>query len=351
MKVLVTGNQGYIGSVLVQRLMKQDFFVKGLDIGYYADNLLTKPSNKIDNFEQIKKDIRNIQKEDLLGIDAIIHLAALSNDPLGELDTSLTKEINYLATVRLAKIAKKVGVKRFVFASTQSIYGISDSDIELDEDLSKKNPITAYAHTKWFSELELKKITSQDFVTVCFRPATVFGESPRLRCDIVFNNFVASAYTSGKIQIKSDGTPWRPIVHINDVCDAFIAGLLAPAHIINGRSFNVGIQNGNYTVRQLAKWASKVVKDSKITFTGEHRADSRSYKVSFARILSELSSWYCPKWNLENGGAQLVEFLRSCNFSREDFKGPKTNRILQLNFLLKKKKINSRLSWISNNGN
>lgn len=351
MRVLVTGNQGYIGSVLVQRLIQQGFFVKGMDNGYYADNLLTEPNFKTSNFEQVKKDIRNVEKEDLLGMDAIIHLAALSNDPLGELDPSLTNEINYLATVRLAKIAKKEGVKRFVFASTQSIYGVSDSNIDLDEDLSKKIPITAYAQTKWAAELQLKKITSKDFVTVFFRPSTVFGESPRLRCDIVFNNFVASAFTSGKIEIKSDGTPWRPIIHIDDVCDAFVAGLLAPAHIINGRSFNVGVKNGNYTVRQLAKSASNIVKNSKIIFTGEHGNDSRSYKVSFVRILNELSPWYCPKWNLENGGMQLLDFLRKCNFSKEDFKGPKTNRISQLNYLLEKKKINSKLSWISNNGN
>ena len=218
MKILVTGDKGYIGSVLTQKLLAKGYDVKGIDIGFYNECILTKVD---EDYEKVIKDIRDIRVEDLKGIDSIIHLAALSNDPLGEFEPTLTEDINYKATVRLAKMAKEIGIKRFIYASSQSMYGISSKAEELDEDKSEKNPITAYAKTKWFSEIEIKKISSDDFSVVCFRPSTVFGASPRLRCDIVYNNFVACAYTTGQIEIKSDGSPWRPIIHVEDVCSAF----------------------------------------------------------------------------------------------------------------------------------
>ena len=230
MNILVTGDKGYIGSVLTKKLLEKGYNIKGIDIGFFEDCNLAKIEN---DYYNIKKDIRDISYEDLKEVDAIIHLAALSNDPLGEFEPMLTEDINYKATVRLAGMAKDLGVKRFIYASSQSMYGISSYTEELDEDNSKKNPITAYAKTKWLAEIELKKISSKDFTVVCFRPSTVFGVSPRLRCDIVFNNFVACAYTTGKIEIKSDGTPWRPIIHIEDVCDAFIAGIEAPESLVS----------------------------------------------------------------------------------------------------------------------
>ena len=176
---------------------------------------------------------------------------ALSNDPLGELAPGLTEEINFGGTIRLAKLAKQKGIKRFVYSSSQSMYGISDTEEELEEDKSQKNAITAYARTKWEAECALKELHNDDFTVVCFRPSTVFGASPRLRSDIVFNNLVACAYTTGKIEIKSDGSPWRPVVHVKDVCAAYIAGIEAPTELVGGRSYNVGIQNGNFTVRDL----------------------------------------------------------------------------------------------------
>ncbi|MGD0576785.1 MAG: NAD(P)-dependent oxidoreductase [Candidatus Staskawiczbacteria bacterium] len=342
MNILVTGNKGYIGSVLTKILLNKDYTVVGFDTDYYEECELENPGFEI---KQIKKDIRKVSKDDLKGIDAIIHLAALSNDPLGEFDPALTEEVNFKATVNLAKLAKEMGIKRFIYSSSQSMYGVSKTDEELDEDNSEKNPLTAYAKTKWQAECELKKLNSDDFIVVCFRPSTVFGASPNLRCDIVFNNLVASAYTTGKIEIKSDGTPWRPVVHIKDVCSAFIAGLEAPKELVAGQSFNVGIKNGNYTVRQLAASAKEVVPGSSLIFTGEHGSDSRTYRVSFKKILSVLKDYYKPEWDLIRGGKELVEFFDKINFTEEMFRGRKCNRLAQLKYLVEKQKLNKDLSW------
>ncbi len=330
MRILVTGNQGYIGSVLVPILQQAGHEVVGYDIGYYKDCLLYTIDN---NFKQITKDIRDVSIDDLHGIDAIVHLAALSNDPLGELVPGLTEEINLMGTLQLAELAKKSGVKRFIYSSSQSMYGISTVDNELDEDNSEKNPITSYAKTKWDAELALNKIQTPEFMVVSFRPSTVFGASPRLRCDIVFNNLVACAYTTGKIEIKSDGTPFRPVVHIKDVCSAYMAGLNAPAELVAGRSFNVGIPNGNFTVRELAEAAQRSVTGSELTFTGEHVKDARTYRVSFNRILTELSDYYKPEWDLDKGGVELVELFKKTTFTEKDFRGKKTTRLAQLSYL------------------
>lgn len=327
MKVVVTGDLGYVGSVLVPLLVERGYEVAGLDIGYFADCLLS-PTHE--NYQRISKDIRNISAEDVRGIDAIVHLAGLSNDPAGELQPELTEQINLYATLRLGQLAKSAGVKRFIYASSQSMYGISSTSEELDEDLSEKLPLTTYAKTKWQAEIALKELQSDSFSVICFRPSTVFGVSPRLRCDIVFNNFVACAYTTGKIEILSDGTPWRPVVHIRDVCSAFIAGLEAPLEIVAGRSYNVGIPNGNFSVRDLAEAAQRAVPGTELKFMGQHGGDSRTYKVSFKRILSELSDWYTPEWNLDSGGRELVEYFEAINFTEVDFRGPKTNRLPKL---------------------
>lgn len=344
MKILVTGNQGYIGTVLTEILASNGYEVIGLDNGYY-ETISPLPKNE-KRVKQIKKDLRNISKEDVKGIDAIIHLAALSNDPLGEFDPKLTENINYKQTIKLAKLAKDGGVSRFVYASTQSIYGVSSSDKELEEDDENKNPVTAYAKTKWKSEIGLKKMAADNFTIVCFRPATVFGVSPRLRCDIVFNNFVACAYTTGKIEIKSDGTPWRPVVHIKDVCAAFIAGIEAPKDLVAGQSFNVGIKNGNFTVKDLAEASQRSVPKSKLVFTGEHGKDSRTYKVSFKKIFSILKDYYKPQWDLDKGGKELVDFFKKIGFSGETFRGRKTNRLSQLKYLIDQKRLDNNLFWI-----
>ncbi len=340
MKILLTGNLGYVGSVLTPLLQSLGHSIVGYDSGYFKDCLL---SSADDNFTQIIKDIRDVELADIKGVDAVIHLAGLSNDPLGELMPGLTEEINLEGTIKLANFAKQAGVSRFIYASSQSMYGISDTDSELDEDLSNKNPVTAYAKTKWEAELRLNDLHS-DFFTVCsFRPSTVFGVSPRLRCDIVFNNLVACAYTTNKIEIKSDGTPWRPVVHVQDVCAAFVAGLNAPRELIGGRAYNVGIPNGNFTVRELAEAAQRSVPGSELVFTGEHSNDSRTYKVSFNRILTELKDYFTPAWDLDSGGLELVNYFNDINFTEEDFRGWKAVRLKKLNLLKEKGRLDEKL--------
>jgi len=337
MKVLVTGNKGYIGSILVGILVDKGYDVVGYDIGYYQPVEANKYDN---NIKQISKDIRDIRLSDLDGIQTIFHLAALSNDPLGEFNKKLTYDINFSGTIKLAKLAREAGVSRFIYSSSQSMYGISGSDDELDEDNSVKNPITEYARTKWLAECELKKLTTDDFTVVCFRPSTVFGYSPMLRCDIVYNNLVGSAYTTGQIEIKSDGTPWRPVVHVRDVCKAFIAGCEAPSELVSNQSYNVGIPEGNFTVRDLAEAAENAVIGSNLKFTGEHGSDSRTYKVSFHKILTELGDYYKPNWDLERGGRELVENFKRINFSEDTFRGRFCNRLEQLQFMIDSKKLN-----------
>ena len=301
MKVLVTGNLGYIGSVLVPILKKEGHEVVGYDIGYYKDCLLYDDHTHI---KQIVKDIRDVSIEDLTGIEAVIHLAALSNDPLGELSPGLTEEINLMGTLKIAELAQKAGVKRFIYSSSQSMYGISTFEGELDE-----------------------------------------YNSPRLRCDIVFNNLVACAYTTGKIEIKSDGTPNRPVVHVKDVCAAYLAGLNAPAELVAGRAFNVGIPNGNFTVRQLAEAAQRAVPGSELTFTGEHGNDARTYRVSFNRILTELKDYFKPEWDLDKGGKELVDLFNKVNFKEEEFRGKKTTRLAQLSYLQKNNIIDIKMRY------
>jgi nucleoside-diphosphate-sugar epimerase len=328
MRVMVTGNLGYIGSVLVSVLMKQNYDVVGFDSGYFEDCVLGEWQAPP---RQILKDIRHAGIDDFSGIDAVIHLAGLSNDPLGELAPGLTVAINRDATLRVARAAKAAGVKRFVYSSSQSMYGVSSTDAELDEDNSEKNPVTAYARTKWEAELLLNEMNEDGFCVTHFRPSTVFGASPRLRCDIVFNNLVACAYTTGKIEIKSDGTPWRPVVHVKDVCSSYIAGLKAPVEWIGGRAYNVGIENGNYTVRDLAEAAQKVVPGSELVFTGEH-SDARTYRVSFQ-----------PQWDLQKGGEELVQFFKDTGFDEQVFRGEACTRLLKISNSLNSGRIDKEL--------
>lgn len=341
-KILVTGNKGYIGSVLAEQLLTRGYDVVGLDTDFYGACDLapaTRPS------QQIKKDVREVTEDDLRGIDAIVHLAALSNDPLGELRPGLTEEINLHATVALARSAKKTGVTRFVYFSSQSMYGVADTSHELVEDEAGPYGVTAYARTKWDAEGELKKMNDQSFAVVCLRPSTVFGASPNFRADIVYNNLVGCAYVTGKIEIKSDGTPWRPVVHVRDVSAAGIAGLEAPVALVAGQSFNVGIPNGNFTVRDLAEAAQRAVPGSTLTFTGEHGSDSRTYRVSFQKILTVLKDFYKPEWDLDKGGKELVEFFQKVNFTEEQFRGRTCNRLKQINYLLEQRQLDPALIW------
>jgi len=343
MNILVTGNRGYIGAVLVDMLLAKKHKVIGFDTGYYNGCALH-PFNQ--EIRQINKDIRDISEDDLRGVDAVIHLAALSNDPLGELAPGLTEDINYKGTINLAKHAKKMGVKRFIYSSSQSMYGISALDIELEEDNSEKNALTAYASTKWQAECALKEMGDQNFHVINFRPSTVFGASPMLRCDIVYNNLVACAYTTGKIEIKSDGTPWRPVVHIRDVSNAYIAGLEAPLELVSGQAFNVGIPDGNFTVRNLAEAAQRSVPGSSLVFTGEHGKDSRTYRVSFKKILTQLKDYFKPEWDLDRGGRELVELFKKVNFKEDHFRGRECVRLKQIHHLRSRNELNESLRWV-----
>lgn len=329
-KVLVTGDLGYIGSVLVPILRERGYQVVGLDIGYFADCVLHEQTL---SYPRHTADIRDVNERMLDGVEAVVHLAGLSNDPLGEFAPTLTEEINRDATIRLGRLARRCGVRRFVYASSQSMYGMANTDTELEEDASEKRPLTVYARTKWEAECELKKLAEDGMAVVCFRPSTVFGASPRLRCDIVYNNLVACAYTTGRIEIKSDGTPCRPVVHVRDVCSAFLAGLEAPESLINSRSYNVGIPHGNFTVRELAEAAQRAVPGSTLIFTGEHGSDSRTYRVSFRRILTELKDYYQPEWDLDRGGKELVEFFKRVGFQERHFRGRTCIRLQQLRYL------------------
>lgn len=331
MRVLVTGNLGYIGTVLADRLEMKGFAVQGLDVGYFADCVVGALPNDPPTF---RMDVRDITAQELADVDAVIHLAGLSNDPLGEFDPSLTTRINLDATCRLIDLAKAAGVRRFVYASSQSMYGVADTSAELDEYDSEKAPVTAYARTKWEAEEYLSAQASDRFTPVSFRPSTVFGWSPRQRLDIVFPNLVATALTQGAVNVLSDGTPWRPVVHINDVCLAFELGLTAPRSLISGRAFNVGYEHGNYTVRDLAEAAAEAVPGSTVDFSKTPTLDNRTYRVSFRRIFEELDGLYSPSWNLASGAQQMVSQWSQWGLTSSDITGPRCVRLNRLKELL-----------------
>lgn len=327
MRVLVTGNLGYIGTVLSRRLVGMGHNVQGLDVGFFADCVV---GERPDDPPTWNVDIRDVDPKHLTAIDAVVHLAGLSNDPLGALNESLTESINLDGTLRLLDVARRAGVSRFVYASSQSMYGVAPTDHELDEDDSPKNPVTAYARTKWDAEGVILAASSPTFTTVAFRPSTVFGLSPRPRCDIVFNNFVARAFTTGEVLILSDGTPWRPVIHVQDVCSALEAGLFAERQAVSGRAFNVGIKDGNYTVRELADAAARSVPGARVVSAPTPSTDERTYRVSFARILSELAPLYSPTWDLDRGGKELFDGWTAAGLTNEQAFGPTCIRLERL---------------------
>lgn len=324
--LMLTGGQGYIGSVLVNSIPDDMLIV---DMGYFAE-------------QPAGQDIRDITGIQPGVFEAIIHLAGLSNDPLGELDEALTFDINHHATVRLARMAKEAGVKRFIFASTQSIYGIASGDDYLTED-APKNPITAYAKSKWLTEQEVLAMASEDFCVVALRAATVFGWSPRFRSDIVFNNLLASAFTTGRIDVRSDGSPWRPVVHIQDLCDAYVACLKCPPHLINGRAFNVGLKN--YTVLELADIVKELAPEAKVTF-GAESADERTYRTDGTRIHSVLGELLPQRSRgIRAEGQNMLEQFARIGLTEAQFRGPETNRLARLKALIADGKLDAELRW------
>lgn len=340
MKILVTGNLGYVGTVTSEYLNNNGFDVFGLDSGFYRNCILTPIKNEI--FTK-NKDIRDVEVSDFAGFETVVHLAALSNDPIGELDQNLTLEINYLGAVRTAEMAKKAGVEKFIFISTQSIYGISSSSDELDEDNSIKNPQTAYASSKWRAEQEILAMSDQSFISTALRPSTVFGWSPRLRSDIVFNNLLLTGLKQQRIDVHSDGTPWRPIVHVLDLARAIEVCINSDRERISGRSFNIGVLNGNFTVKQIARAAQECLDGVPIAFKTENIVDPRSYKVSFERARKELG--FTAKVGLLTGGTEIVLESKKLIGQGTDLMDRKTNRLLQMKFLLENGLIDGSLRF------
>ena len=330
MNILVTGSLGYVGTHTTRSLTLKSYNVFGIDSGFYRECNLVPIDNEVPT---ILKDIRDLEFSDFENIDAVIHLAALSNDPIGELDESLTYDINYKAAVRTAELAKAANVKRFIFASTQSIYGIAQSDSELDEDISIKNPQTAYAKSKLRAEIEILGMSNSQFTTTSLRPSTVFGWGVRLRSDIVFNNLLLNGLKHKKIDVHSDGTPWRPIVHVQDLSEAFEICLKIPPELISGNSFNIGVLNGNFTVRQLAEAAQAALNGIPITFNTENIVDPRSYKVSFSKAKKVLN--FQANTDLKTGGSELISQSRKLLEQGVDLLDRKTNRLAQMKFLIK----------------
>ncbi len=322
MKVLVTGNLGYIGTVLAPMLREAGHEVTGLDSDLFrrctfgADGFLEVPT--------LIKDVRDVEKDDLTGVDAICHLAGLSNDPLGDLNPELTYEINYRASVRLAQLAKEVGVQRFVFSSSCSNYGAGGEDWLTEE--SPFRPVTPYGESKVKVEQEVAQMADDRFSPVFLRNATAYGFSPRLRFDLVLNNLVAWAFTTGKIMMKSDGSPWRPIVHIEDISRAFVAVLEAPREMVYNQAFNVGVTSDNLQIRDIAHTVGNVMPECEISFADGASPDKRCYRVNCDRLPQTVSA-FVPQWNCRKGVEQMLRMYQQHGLTLEEFEGPRYQRI------------------------
>ncbi len=335
MKVLVTGNLGFVGNVLSEQLVKQDFKVVGYDSSFYPQGFLGKENS---NIIQIKKDLRNISIDDLKGIDAICHLAGLSNDPLGEINSNLTYEINNLATVQLAKLAKEAKVTNFIFSSSCSSYGANDDVVNENSPLA---PLTAYAKSKVNSEKEILLLNNSEFNVTNLRSATAYGLSNSIRLDLVVNNLTCSAFTTKQVKLLSDGTSWRPLVHVEDMSNAFITVLKSTTNKINGETFNVGTNEENYTVKEIAKKVEKIVPDSKITYGENANKDARSYRVDFDKIKNKLG--FKTTWTLEKGIKNIYEYLKMINFTENEFNDKKYYRLKYIKWLIETNKLDSNL--------
>jgi nucleoside-diphosphate-sugar epimerase len=329
MRVLVTGYRGYVGSVMVPMLQEEDFDVVGLDIDLYRRSTFGS-EDQLRHVPTIDKDVRDVEARDLEGIDAIFHLAALSNDPLGDLNDDWTDDINWRSSVRLAEAARAAGVGRFIFASSCSNYGASGGAGFLTEDATL-NPITAYGRSKVFTERDVKPLATDSFSPTFLRFATAYGYSPRLRFDIVVNNLVAWAFTTGQIMMKSDGMAWRPLIHVSDMTRAFMAAARAPRETVHNQVFNAGSTAENYTVRQVAALVKKHVPNSEATFGEGAGADPRNYRVDFAKINKELPD-FKPQWTVERGVVELYEAYKRIGVTLEDFEGDRYKRIAQIKF-------------------
>jgi len=339
MKVMVTGSRGYIGSILVPMLLERGHDVVGLDSDLFRACTFL---GELAEVPTLVKDVRDVTADDLAGCDAVIHLAGLSNDPLGDYDPTLTDRINHKGSVVVAEAARAAGVGRFLFASSCSNYGAAGDDF-LDESASF-NPVTPDGESKVAVERSVGAMASDDFSPVFLRASTAYGLSPRIRFDLVVNNLTAWAVTTGKVYLKSDGSPWRPIVHVSDIARAYIAALEAPREAVHNQAFNVGTTSENYQIRDIAEIVGEVVPDCEVAFAPDAGPDKRNYRVDCNRIHRELPG-FKPQWTCRRGVEELYQAYKSVDLSLEDFEGPKFKRIDHVKKLIGEGRLAADLRW------
>jgi nucleoside-diphosphate-sugar epimerase len=338
MKILVTGSDGYLGSMLTPRLLTDGHEVVGLDTGFYKSGWLY---NAVDHSPRtLVKDVRHVERADLEGVDAVVHMAELSNDPLGQLLPNITYDINHHGSVRLATLAKEAGVERFVYMSSCSVYGVADGEVD---ETSPVNPQTAYAECKALVERDVRPLADDHFTPVFLRNATAFGASPRMRFDIVLNNLAGLARTTKEITMTSDGTPWRPLVHVLDIGSAIRAVLGAPKAAVSAQAFNVGSNEQNYQVREVAETVAAAFPGCSTSF-GPAGGDNRSYKVNFDKIHAALPDFSCS-WSAELGAKQLAGIFEAIDMQDADFQARPFTRLKQLEHLLATAQIDESFFW------
>jgi nucleoside-diphosphate-sugar epimerase len=341
MRVLVTGHKGYVGTVMVPMLIEAGHEVVGLDSDLY-ERCTFGHGDGIMDIPELKEDIRDVEASDLAGFEAVIHLAGLSNDPLGDLNPELTYEINHAASVRLARLAKGVGVKRFIFSSSCSNYGAAGEGWVNEG--SAFNPVTPYGISKVRVEQDVAKLADGDFSPTFPRSATAYGVSPRLRFDLVLNNLVAWAYTTGQVYLKSDGMAWRPIVHVEDMARAFVAILHGPREVVHNEAFNVGRTEENYRIRELAEIVADTVPGSRIEYAEGAGADTRCYRVECDKLAQRLPE-FKPQWDARRGAQELYEAYQEVGLSVEEFEGPRYKRVAHIRELLGSGRLDESLRW------
>jgi len=340
MKIFVTGTDGYIGVQLGSLLLERGHEVVGLDTGFYREGWLYNGGiNRLPKC--ISKDIRHIEEDDLNGVDAVVHLAELSNDPLGQLDPEITYRINHQSSVNLAKLCKRLGISRFVYTSSCSVYGVGSGELKTEE--SETQPQTAYARCKTFVERDVLKIADDDFSPTFLRNATAYGASPRMRFDLVLNNLAGLAWTIKEIRMVSDGTPWRPLVHVLDICEAVACVLEAPREIVHKEIFNVGDTNENYQIRDIAGIVSRTFPNCTVSL-GTSDGDNRSYRVSFDKIKTKLATFKCRR-NVASGAHELYELFQRIGMERNAFDFRAFTRLRQLEHLIHTQQLDRELFW------